>query len=147
MFRPPAVGVQTGTGSVPSRVLRQCGTVGAFVVATSTREYAELTEMFCRLRGLQVGSAAFSRQRETIFARSLPLADHVAHRFRNRAHSVDDLVQVARVGLVNAVDRFDVDTGSDFVAFAVPTIMVEVRRYESDESAVHAGQPDLVSTA
>jgi RNA polymerase sigma-B factor len=60
------------------------------------------------------------------------LANHIAHRFRNRGQSLDDLVQVARVGLVNAVNRFDVDTGSDFVAFAVPTIMGEVRRYFRD---------------
>jgi RNA polymerase sigma-B factor len=103
-----------------------------FVVATSTREYAELTEMFCRLRGLEAGSAAFCRQREAIIERSLPLADHIAHRFRNRGQSLDDLVQAARVGLVNAVNRFDVDTGSDFVAFAVPTIMGEVRWYFRD---------------
>jgi RNA polymerase sigma-B factor len=43
-------------------------------------------------------------------------------------------VQVARVGLVNAVIRFDVDAGSDFVSFAVPTIMGEVRRHFRDNS-------------
>jgi RNA polymerase sigma-B factor len=102
------------------------------VVATSDLEYSDLTDMFCRLESLEAGSAAFCRQRDAIIERSLPLADHIAHRFRNRGQSVDDLVQVARVGLVNAVNRFDVTTGSNFVAFAVPTIMGEVRRHFRD---------------
>ena len=88
--------------------------------------------MFCRLRSLEAGSTAFCRQRDAIIERSLPLADHIAHRYRNRGQSLDDLVQVARVGLVNAVNRFDVSTGSNFVAFAVPTIMGEVRRHFRD---------------
>jgi len=66
--------------------------------------------------------------------RCLPLADHIARRFDGRGESRDDLVQVARVGLVNAVIRFDVDAGSDFVSFAVPTIMGEVRRHFRDNS-------------
>jgi RNA polymerase sigma-B factor len=132
MFRPDIVGVQAGTGSVPSRVIRRQRTGRGFVVATSTLEYAELAQMFCRLRNLEAGSAAFCRQREAIVERSLPLADHIAHRFRNRGQPLDDLVQVARVGLLNAVNRFDVTAGSNFVAFAVPTIMGEVRRYFRD---------------
>ncbi len=66
--------------------------------------------------------------------RCLPLADHIARRFEGRGEPRDDLVQVARVGLVNAVVRFDVETGSDFVSFAVPTIMGEVRRHFRDNS-------------
>ena len=66
--------------------------------------------------------------------RCLPLADHIARRFEGRGEPREDLVQVARVGLVNAVARFDVETGSDFVSFAVPTIMGEVRRHFRDNS-------------
>ena len=66
--------------------------------------------------------------------RCLPLADHIARRFDGRGEPRDDLVQVARVGLVNAVIRYDVETGSDFVSFAVPTIMGEVRRHFRDNS-------------
>ena len=69
-----------------------------------------------------------------IVERCLPLADHIARRFDGRGESRDDLVQVARVGLVNAVIRFDVNAGSDFVSFAVPTIMGEVRRHFRDNS-------------
>ena len=44
----------------------------------------------------------------------------------------DDLAQAARLGLVNAVNRFDVDNGADLVSFAVPTMMGEVRRHFRD---------------
>lgn len=47
---------------------------------------------------------------------------------------MDDLRQVAMVGLIGAIDRFDPDRGSDFVAFAVPTIMGEIRRYFRDST-------------
>jgi RNA polymerase sigma-B factor len=90
--------------------------------------------MFRTLQGLEDGSAKFLRQRDSIVERCLPLADHIARRFDGRGEPRDDLVQVARVGLVNAVIRFDVDAGSDFVSFAVPTIMGEVRRHFRDNS-------------
>lgn len=70
--------------------------------------------------------------RDEIVTRCLPLAEHIARRFCGRGEPYDDLLQVARLGLVNAVDRFDVDRGSDFVSFAVPTIMGEVRRHFRD---------------
>ena len=90
--------------------------------------------MFRALQELPEGSAKFTRQRDSIVERCLPLADHIARRFDGRGEPRDDLVQVARVGLVNAVIRFDVDAGSDFVSFAVPTIMGEVRRHFRDNS-------------
>ena len=90
--------------------------------------------MFRALQGLEGGTVKFTRQRDRIVERCLPLADHIARRFDGRGEPRDDLVQVARVGLVNAVIRFDVDAGSDFVSFAVPTIMGEVRRHFRDNS-------------
>ncbi|CDO27744.1 RNA polymerase sigma factor SigF [Mycolicibacterium porcinum] len=90
--------------------------------------------MFRELSGLSEGSSARERQRERIVERCLPLADHIARRFDGRGEPREDLVQVARVGLVNAVNRFDVEAGSDFVSFAVPTIMGEVRRHFRDNS-------------
>ncbi len=90
--------------------------------------------MFRRLQDLPEQSAKFQRQRDRIVERCLPLADHIARRFDGRGEPREDLVQVARVGLVNAVIRFDVDAGSDFVSFAVPTIMGEVRRHFRDNS-------------
>jgi len=90
--------------------------------------------MFRRLGALDPESEQFHKERDSIVERCLPLADHIARRFDGRGEPRDDLVQVARVGLVNAVKRYDVGTGSDFVAFAVPTIMGEVRRHFRDNS-------------
>ena len=90
--------------------------------------------MFRELRKSEPDSPEFRKQRDRIVRRCLPLADHIARRFDGRGEARDDLVQVARVGLVNAVIRYDVDTGSDFVSFAVPTIMGEVRRHFRDNS-------------
>ena len=108
------------------------GTDRGFVVSRQRSEYSDVTDMFRHLKSLDEGSVAFRRQREAIVERSLPIADHIARRFSNRGEPLDDLVQVARVGLVNAVNRFDVETGSEFLAFAVPTMMGEVRRHFRD---------------
>lgn len=100
----------------------------------SSSEYADVPEMFVQLAALPTDSPGFRAQRDKIVERCLPLADHIVRRFDGRGESRDDLVQVARVGLVNAVLRFDVDAGSDFLSFAVPTIMGEVRRHFRDHS-------------
>ena len=94
--------------------------------------YADVVEMFRHLSTLEDGSISFVHQRNSIIQRCLPLADHIARRYRNRGEPLDDLVQVARVGLMNAVNRFDIESSSDFLAFAVPTMMGEVRRHFRD---------------
>lgn len=98
----------------------------------SRDQYADVGDMFARLRTFDEGSSQFVRQREAIIERMLPVAKHVAQRFRGRGEEHDDLFQAASVGLVNAVDRFDPDKGAEFLPFAVPTIMGEVRRHFRD---------------
>jgi RNA polymerase sigma-B factor len=90
--------------------------------------------MFREMYSYPADSAERDRTREKIVRRCMPLADHIAHRFDGRGEPREDIAQVARLGLVNAVNRFDVETGSDFVSFAVPTIMGEVRRHFRDNS-------------
>lgn len=102
------------------------------MVSEPRSEYADVTDMFHRLKTLDRDTVAYRRQREAIVERTLPLADHVARRYRNRGEPIDDLVQAARVGLVNAVNRFDPENGADFLSFAIPTIMGEVRRHFRD---------------
>ena len=64
------------------------------------------------------------------------VAGAIARRYVNRGVEVDDLEQVAYVGLVNAARRFDPDRGTDFLSFAVPTIRGEIQRYFRDNSWV-----------
>jgi len=96
--------------------------------------YDDVVEMFVALRQLPAESHEYKRQRERIVARCLPLADHVASHFGRRGEGLDDLTQVARLGLMNAINRFDPAKGPSFIGFAVPTMMGEVRRYFRDYS-------------
>ena len=67
--------------------------------------------------------------REELFERFRPLARKLAARYSNPHEPIEDLVQVAAVGLLGAIDRFDPDRGVRFPAFAIPTILGELKRY------------------
>jgi RNA polymerase sigma-B factor len=64
----------------------------------------------------------------------LPLARHLAQRFHGRGEPLDDLTQIATVGLIKAIDRFDPEYGNDFAAYAVPTIVGEIKRHFRDRT-------------
>ena len=67
--------------------------------------------------------------RDELFERYLPLARKLAARYSNPHEPLEDLVQVASVGLLGAIDRFDPARGVHFPAFAIPTILGELKRY------------------
>src|SRR6202043_1765339 len=113
--------------ATPSRPARQAS-------AQTDDSYDDVVEMFVTLRQLPAESHEYGRQRERIVARCLPLADHVASHFARRGEGLDDLIQVARLGLMNAINRFDPAKGPSFIGFAIPTMMGEVRRYFRDYS-------------
>jgi RNA polymerase sigma-B factor len=72
--------------------------------------------------------------REHMIERYLPLADRLARRYRHTTEPLDDLIQVARIGLMKAVDRWDPDRGNSFSTFAIPTITGELRRHFRDRT-------------
>jgi RNA polymerase sigma-B factor len=68
----------------------------------------------------------------------MPLARQLAARYRNAGEPVEDLVQVACVGLIKAVDRYDPDRGNGFTRYAVPTMLGEIKRHFRDKGwSVH----------
>jgi RNA polymerase sigma-B factor len=70
--------------------------------------------------------------REELVRRYMPFAKRLALRYRGASESFDDLLQVANLGLLNAVDRFDPERGIPFTAFASPTILGELKRHFRD---------------
>lgn len=100
--------------------------------------YDHLAPLFEELASLPKNSPKHAELRERLVTEHLPVAEHIARRFSHQGAPLEDLAQVARIGLINAVDRFDPQHGSDFMSYAVPTIMGEVRRHIRDTSwAVH----------
>ncbi len=63
----------------------------------------------------------------------LPLVEYLARRFKDRGEPLDDLIQVGSVGLLKAIDRFDLDRGVEFSTYATPTIVGELKRYFRDK--------------
>jgi RNA polymerase sigma-B factor len=93
------------------------------------RRLNEERTLFARLRANRT-----PEQREVVFRRYLPLARSLAARYRRSGEPLEDLEQVAGIGLLNAIDRFDPDRGASFSSFAVPTILGELRRHFRDRT-------------
>ena len=72
------------------------------------------------------------RLKEELVKRFLPLARSLALRYRGASEQLEDLIQVASLGLVKALDGFDLERGRSFIAYAAPTILGELRRHFRD---------------
>ncbi|MFJ8781031.1 MULTISPECIES: RNA polymerase sigma factor SigF [unclassified Streptomyces] len=91
----------------------------------------DTADSFRRLAGLPPGPERDALRGQIVEA-WLPMADRLAGRFRSRGESFDDLRQVAALGLVKAVDRYDPARGNAFESYAVPTITGEIKRHFRD---------------
>jgi len=116
--------MQSATILPPKKSARAIGDVGS---------NADAADLFVRWQ-----RHGDRRAREELTERFLPLARKLARRYSGAREPFDDLLQVASLGLVKAIDRFDPTRGTAFSSFAVPTILGELKRYFRDLGwAVH----------
>jgi len=120
----PAAGTDLEIGPIPVVTARS-------EQAASDRAHARA--LFAEMVSLPEGSPARQAIRDELVEAHLPLVEYLARRFRNRGELHDDLVQVATIGLIKSVDRFDLERGVEFSTYATPTIVGEIKRHFRDK--------------
>jgi RNA polymerase sigma-B factor len=98
-----------------------------------SRERTHARELFERLCALPPDNPERLRIRGELVELHLPLVEYLARRFRNRGEWLDDLTQVATIGLIKSIDRFDLERGVEFSTYATPTIVGEIKRHFRDK--------------
>jgi RNA polymerase sigma-B factor len=108
---------------------------GAARSAASTRSQqdADALALLTLLADLPPQSPDRARARERLVEMYLPLAEHLARRFRHRGELLDDLIQVASLALLKSIDGFDPDRGAAFTSYAIPMIVGELKRHFRDK--------------
>jgi RNA polymerase sigma-B factor len=89
--------------------------------------------LFRDMQALPEGDPERQRIRDQLVEMHLPLVEYLARRFRNRGEWLDDLIQVATIGLIKSIDRFDLERGVEFSTYATPTIVGEIKRHFRDK--------------
>ncbi|MFF9687431.1 RNA polymerase sigma factor SigF [Streptomyces sp. NPDC014623] len=90
--------------------------------------------LFARLEALDEGTHEHAYVRNTLVELNLALVKFAASRFRTRSEPMEDIVQVGTIGLIKAIDRFELSRGVEFPTFAMPTIIGEIKRFFRDTS-------------
>jgi len=90
--------------------------------------------MFEQLAALEAGTSEHESIRAALIERHLPLVTFMARKFADRGEPLDDLIQVGTIGLIKAIDRFEISKGFEFSTFATPTIVGEIKRHFRDKT-------------
>ncbi|MEV8037891.1 RNA polymerase sigma factor SigF [Streptomyces sp. NPDC002742] len=90
--------------------------------------------LFARLESLEEGTHDHAYVRNTLVELNLALVKFAASRFRSRSEPMEDIIQVGTIGLIKAIDRFELSRGVEFPTFAMPTIIGEIKRFFRDTS-------------
>ena len=129
-----------GTGDIGVRVTIEAETQPDEVIAPVTariqhavQDRGRARELFVRLAALPTEDPDRLRIRGELVELHLPLVEYLARRFRNRGEWLDDLTQVATIGLIKSIDRFDLERGVEFSTYATPTIVGEIKRHFRDK--------------
>ncbi|MFC1415483.1 RNA polymerase sigma factor SigF [Streptacidiphilus cavernicola] len=94
--------------------------------------------LFARMAELEEGTHEYQYVRNTLVELNMALVRFAAQRFRTRSEPMEDIVQVGTIGLIKAINRFDLEQENEFPTFAMPTIIGEIKRFFRDTSwAVH----------
>lgn len=96
------------------------------------RRADEVAALLAALCDAAAGSEEHQQVRERLVELHLPLVRYLARRFAGRSAAMEDLVQVGALGLIKAIDGFDPSFGGEFVSYAAPTILGEIKRYLRD---------------
>jgi RNA polymerase sigma-B factor len=102
--------------------------------ASATDARAMSKVLFARMTVLEEGTHEYQYVRNTLIELNLTLVKFAARRFRSRSEPMEDIVQVGTIGLIKAIDRFDLDQEVEFPTFAMPTIIGEIKRFFRDTS-------------
>ncbi len=134
----------TAIGAVRTDVCAADGTVELTGVtdpaAVAPKDARELSKVFFdQLARLEEGTPEYQYARNTLIEMNMSLVRYAAGRFRSRGpEEMEDIVQVGMIGLIKAIDRFEISREVEFTSFAVPYIVGEIKRFFRDTSwAVH----------
>ncbi|MEU9347132.1 RNA polymerase sigma factor SigF [Streptomyces sp. NPDC048278] len=103
------------------------------------RDARELSrQFFQRIAELEEGTPEYQYARNTLIEMNMSLVRFAAGRFRNRGDDMEDIVQTGMIGLIKAIDRFELSREVEFTSFALPYIVGEIKRFFRDTTwAVH----------
>lgn len=123
-------GVEAGTVTLPAI---------PDTLAVAPKDARALSKVFFqKLAELEEGTHEYQYARNTLIEMNMSLVRYAAGRFRHRADEMEDIVQVGMIGLIKAIDRFELSREVEFTTFAVPYIVGEIKRFFRDTSwAVH----------
>ncbi|MGW5737363.1 MULTISPECIES: RNA polymerase sigma factor SigF [Streptomyces] len=128
----PAVGtdIVTAESAATEETLAESGAYAGSRRAADLRALSK--SLFARLDAVEEGTPEHAYIRNSLVELNLNLVQYAAHRMRPRDESFEDVVQVGTIGLIKAINRFDLHRGVEFTTFALPTIMGEIKRFFRD---------------
>ncbi|MGC9476847.1 RNA polymerase sigma factor SigF [Streptomyces sp. WG4] len=136
VIRPEAQVVEETTGSGTDDGSLPGGVDPRTVAPRDARQLSR--QFFQRLTELEEGTHEYQYARNTLIEMNMSLVRFAAGRFRGRGDDMEDIVQTGMIGLIKAIDRFELSREVEFTSFALPYIVGEIKRFFRDTTwAVH----------